>query len=138
MPLDTKLELAIDERDSIRKEFDRVKKKVEEQQRKTENSLGIWNVDIFLNMRFRNLQGSLKDADAKVSALQAQKNAQTTFQQDYDSARKEWEKAKSELDKINSERSKYTSDQYKKPKKRMMRLKRHTKTLEATQKRIPT
>lgn len=116
LPLDTKLELAIDERDSIRKEFDRVKKKVEEQQRKTENSLGIWNVDIFLNMRFRNLQGSLKDADAKVSALQAQKNAQTTFQQDYDSARKEWEKAKSELDKINSERSKYTSDQYKKAK----------------------
>ncbi|MDM8338076.1 tape measure protein [Mediterranea massiliensis] len=116
LPLDTKLELAIDERDSIRKEFDRVKKKVEEQQRKTENSLGIWNVDIFLNMRFRNLQGSLKDADAKVSALQAQKNAQTTFQQDYDSARKEWEKAKSELDKINRERSKYTSDQYKKAK----------------------
>lgn len=116
LPLDTKLELAIDERDSIRKEFDRVKKKVEEQQRKTENSLGIWNVDIFLNMRFRNLQGSLKDVDAKVSALQAQKNAQTTFQQDYDSARKEWEKAKSELDKINRERSKYTSDQYKKAK----------------------
>lgn len=116
LPLDTKLELAIDERDSIRKEFDRVKKKVEEQQRKTENSLGIWNVDIFLNMRFRNLQGSLKDADAKVSALQAQKNEQTTFQQDYDAARKEWEKAKSELDKINSERAKYTSDQYKKAK----------------------
>ena len=116
LPLDTKLELAIDERDSIRKEFDRVKKEVEEQQRKTENSFGIWSVDIFLNMRFRNLQGSLKDADAKVSALQAQKNAQTTFQQDYDSARKEWEKAKSELDKINSERSKYTSDQYKKAK----------------------
>ena len=116
LPLDTKLELAIDERDSIRKEFDRVKKEVEEQQRKTENSFGIWSVDIFLNMRFHNLQGSLKDADAKVSALQAQKNAQTTFQQDYDSARKEWEKAKSELDKINSERSKYTSDQYKKAK----------------------
>ena len=116
LPLDTKLELAIDERDSIRKEFDRVKKKVEEQQRKTENSLGIWNVDIFLKLRFRILKGRLKDADAKVSALQAQKNAQTTFQQDYDSARKEWEKAKSELDKINSERSKYTSDQYKKAK----------------------
>lgn len=116
LPLDTKLELAIDERDSIKKEFDRVKKEVEEQQRKTENSFGIWNVDIFLNMRFRNLQGSLKDADAKVSALQAQKNEQTTFQQDYDAARKEWEKAKSELDKINSERAKYTSDQYKKAK----------------------
>ena len=116
LPLDTKLELAIDERDSIKQEFDRVKKEVEEQQRKTENSFRIWNVDIFLNMRFRNLQGSLKDADAKVSALQAQKNAQTTFQQDYDSARKEWEKAKSELDKINSERAKYTSDQYKKAK----------------------
>lgn len=116
LPLDTKLELAIDERDSIKQEFERVKKKVEEQQRKTEKSFGIWNVDIFLNMRFRNLQGSLKDADAKVSALQAQKNEQTTFQQDYDSARKEWEKAKSELDKINSERSKYTSDQYKKAK----------------------
>ena len=116
LPLDTKLELAIDERDSIKQEFERVKKKVEEQQRKTEKSFGIWNVDIFLNMRFRNLQGSLKDADAKVSALQAQKNEQTTFQQDYDSARKAWEKAKSELDKINSERSKYTSDQYKKAK----------------------
>lgn len=116
LPLDTKLELAIDERDSIKQEFDRVKKEVEEQQRKTENSFGIWNVDIFLNMRFRNLQGSLKDADAKVSALQAQKNEQTTFQQDYDAARKEWEKAKSELDKINSERAKYTSDQYKKAK----------------------
>lgn len=116
LPLDTKLELAIDERDSIEQEFERVKKKVEEQQRKTEKSFGIWNVDIFLNMRFRNLQGSLKDADAKVSALQAQKNEQTTFQQDYDSARKAWEKAKSELDKINSERSKYTSDQYKKAK----------------------
>lgn len=114
LPLDTKLELAIDERDSIKQEFDRVKKEVEEQQRKTENSFGIWNVDIFLNMRFSNLQGSLKDADAKVSALQAQKNEQTTFQQDYDAARKEWEKAKSELDKINSERAKYTSDQYKK------------------------
>lgn len=109
LPLDTKLELAIDERDSIKQEFERVKKKVEEQQRKTEKSFGIWNVDIFLNMRFRNLQGSLKDADAKVSALQAQK-------QDYDSARKAWEKAKSELDKINSERSKYTSDQYEKAK----------------------
>lgn len=116
LPLDTKLELAIDERDSIKQEFERVKKKVEEQQRKTEKSFGIWNVDIFLNMRFRNLQGSLKDADAKVSALQAQKNEQTTFQQDYDAARKEWEKAKSELDKINSERAKYTSDQYKKAK----------------------
>lgn len=116
LPLDTKLELAIDERDSIKQEFERVKKKVEEQQRKTEKSFGIWNVDILLNMRFRNLQGSLKDADAKVSALQAQKNEQTTFQQDYDSARKAWEKAKSELDKINSERSKYTSDQYKKAK----------------------
>lgn len=116
LPLDTKLELAIDERDSIKQEFDRVKKEVEEQQRKTENSFGIWNVDIFLNMRFRNLQGSLKEADAKVSALQAQKNEQTTFQQDYDAARKEWEKAKSELDKINSERAKYTSDQYKKAK----------------------
>ena len=116
LPLDTKLELAIDERDSIKQEFDRVKKEVEEQQRKTENSFGIWNVDIFLNMRFRNLQGSLKDADAKVSALQAQENEQTTFQQDYDAARKEWEKAKSELDKINSERAKYTSDQYKKAK----------------------
>ncbi len=116
LPLDTKLELAIDERDSIKQEFDRVKKEVEEQQRKTENSFRIWNVDIFLNMRFRNLQGSLKDADAKVSALQAQKNEQTTFQQDYDSARKAWEKAKSELDKINSERAKYTSDQYKKAK----------------------
>lgn len=65
LPLDTKLELAIDERDSIKQEFERVKKKVEEQQRKTEKSFGIWNVDIFLNMRFRNLQGSLKDADAK-------------------------------------------------------------------------
>lgn len=116
LPLDTKLELAIDERDSIKQEFERVKKKVEEQQRKTEKSFGIWNMDIFLNMRFRNLQGSLKDADAKVSALQAQKNEQTTFQQDYDAARKEWEKAKSELDKINSERAKYTSDQYKKAK----------------------
>lgn len=116
LPLDTKLELAIDERNSIKQEFDRVKKEVEEQQRKTENSFRIWNVDIFLNMRFRNLQGSLKDADAKVSALQAQKNEQTTFQQDYDAARKEWEKAKSELDKINSERAKYTSDQYKKAK----------------------
>ena len=116
LPLDTKLELAIDERDSIKQEFERVKKKVEEQQRKTEKSFGIWNVDIFLNMRFRNLQGSLKDADAKVSALQAQKNEQTTSQQDYDAARKEWEKAKSELDKINSERAKYTSDQYKKAK----------------------
>lgn len=109
LPLDTKLELAIDERDSIKQKFERVKKKVEEQQRKTEKSFGIWNVDIFLNMHFRNLQGSLKDADAKVSALQAQK-------QDYDSARKAWEKAKSELDKINSERSKYTSDQYEKAK----------------------
>lgn len=109
LPLDTKLELAIDERDSIKQKFERVKKEVEEQQRKTEKSFGIWNVDIFLNMHFRNLQGSLKDADAKVSALQAQK-------QDYDSARKAWEKAKSELDKINSERSKYTSDQYEKAK----------------------
>lgn len=109
LPLDTKLELAIDERDSIKQKFERLKEEVEEQQRKTEKSFGIWNVDIFLNMRFRNLQGSLKDADAKVSALQAQK-------QDYDSARKAWEKAKSELDKINSERSKYTSDQYKKAK----------------------
>lgn len=116
LPLDTKLELAIDERDSIKQKFERVKKKVEEQQRKTEKSFGIWNVDIFLNIHFRNLQGSLKDADDKVSALQAQKNEQTTFQQDYDSARKAWEKAKSELDKINSERSKYTSDQYKKAK----------------------
>lgn len=109
LPLDTKLELAIDERDSIKQKFERVKEEVEEQQRKTEKSFGIWNVDIFLNMHFRNLQGSLKDADAKVSALQAQK-------QDYDSARKAWEKAKSELDKINSERSKYTSDQYEKAK----------------------
>lgn len=116
LPLDKKLELAIDERDSIKKEFDRINKKIKEQQRKTENSFGIWNIDIFLNMRFNNLQGNLKDADAKVSALQAQKNEQTTFQQDYDTAKKEWKKAKSELEKINSERAKYTSDQYKKAK----------------------
>lgn len=116
LPLDTKLELAIDERDSLKQEFDRVKKKVEEQQRKTEKSLGIWDVDIFLNLRFRNLQGRLKDADAKVTALQAQKNEQTTFQQDLDSARTAWKNAKSELDNINSERSKYTSDQYRKAK----------------------
>lgn len=95
-------------------------------------------MDIFLNMRFRNLQGSLKDADAKVSALQAQKNEQTTFQQDYDAARKEWEKAKSELDKINSERAKYTSDQYKKAKEAYDAAERRTKTLAAIPKRTPT
>lgn len=116
IPLETKLEFAINDRDSIQQEFDRVKKELEDRERETKNGLGIWILDIPLKLRFKYLQGKLNEATNKVSELQKQKDSQPTFQQDYDSAKKAWVKAKSELDKINSERSKYTSDQYKKAK----------------------
>lgn len=112
LPLETKLEFAIKDRDNIKKEFEKVKKEFEEQQKKTESRFGAWNVDIFLNMRFRNLQESMKDADAKVAALQSQKANQTTFKQDYEAAKKAWETAKTELEKINRDRQSYTSNQY--------------------------
>ena len=69
-------------------------------------------MDIFLNLHFKNLQDSLKNADAKVAALQSQKATQTTFKQDYEAAKKAWENAKAELEKINKDRQNYTSQQY--------------------------
>lgn len=112
LPLETKLEFAIKDRDKIKTEFEKVKKEFEEQQKKAESKFGLWNVDIFLNLHFKNLQDSLKNADAKVAALQSQKATQTTFKQDYEAAKKAWENAKAELEKINKDRQNYTSQQY--------------------------
>lgn len=112
LPLETKLEFAIKDRDKIKIEFEKVKKEFEEQQKKAESKFGLWNVDIFLNLHFKNLQESLKDADAKVAALQSQKATQTTFKQDYEAAKKAWENAKAELDKINKDKQNYTKKQY--------------------------
>lgn len=113
LPIETKLEFAIKDRDKIKSEFEQVKKEFEEQQKKAENQFNVWNVDIFLNLRFKNLQESLKSADAKVESLKSQKASQTTFKQDYEAAKKAWKDAKSELDKINKDRENYTSKQYK-------------------------
>lgn len=129
LPLETKLQFAIKERDSIQKEFESVKKEVEEQQRKAQAGLGIWNVDVFLNVRFRNLQEGLKNAESKVSILQSQVDNQPTFQEDYASAKEAWEKAKSKLDKINRDRNQYTTQQYKDAKEALEKAEKSYKEL---------
>lgn len=116
LPLEKKLELAIDERDSIQQEFDRVKKELESKQKETQDKFGFWNMDIFLKFRFHNLQSNLKQANSKVDNLQSQQQAITTYGDDFKAAKEQWQKTKSELDKISTDRSKYTTEQYRKAK----------------------
>lgn len=116
LPLEKKLELAIDERDSIQEEFDRVKEELERKQKETEDNFGLWNMDILLNVRFQTLQSGLKQANSKVDNLQSQQQAVPMYGDDYNAAKKQWETTKAELDKIAADRSKYTTAQYQKAK----------------------
>lgn len=116
LPLEKKLELAIDERDSIQEEFARVKEELEKKQKEAQDNFGLWDMDILLNIRFQTLQSGLKQANSKVDDLQSQKQAVPMYGDDYAAAKKQWETTKSELDKIAKDRSKYTTAQYKKAK----------------------
>lgn len=112
LPIEKKLELAIDERDSIQEEFARVKEELERKQKETQGNFGLWNMDILLNIRFKTLQSNLKDANTKVDNLKNQPQT-PTFAEDYKTAKEQWEKTKSELAKIEADRSKFTTKQYK-------------------------
>ena len=113
LPVETKLQLAIDERDSVKKELDRVKSEIDRQEKELQDKVkdNPWIIYIpsYLKIQEQKLEGQVSDLDAKISGMQQKK---TTFDEDYKAAKVNWEKAKKALDEVNKDRKKYTKEQY--------------------------
>lgn len=112
-PIETKIVEAKADLEQIQKEFDKAKAKLEEEQAKTKKQFGKQVMTFFYEIKFRMAQGNLKKAQDKVANLEAEKAAQTTYEQDYDAAAKAWKEAKKKLDAIKKDKAKYTQKQYK-------------------------
>lgn len=112
-PIETKIIEAKADLEQIQKEFDKAKKKLEEEQAKVNRVFGNKIVTFWYEIKYRSAQDNLKKAQDKVSSLEAEKAAQTTYQKDYDAAEKAWKDAKKKLDAIKKDKSKYTKQQYK-------------------------
>lgn len=112
-PIETKIIEAKADLEQIQKEFDKAKKKLEEEQAKVNRVFGNKIVTFWYEIKYRSAQDNLKKAQDKVSSLEAEKASLTTYQQDYDAAEKAWKDAKKRLDAIKKDKSKYTKQQYK-------------------------
>lgn len=112
-PIETKIVEAKADLAQIEEEYNKARKKLEEEQAKTKKQFGKQVMTFFYEIKFRMAQGNLKKAQDKVANLEAEKAAQTTYKQDYDAAAKAWKEAKKKLDAIKKDKAKYTQKQYK-------------------------
>lgn len=112
-PIETKIIEAKADLEQMQKEFDKAKKKLEDEQAKINRTFGDNVVTFWYEIKFRSAQNNLKKAQQKVDNLEAEKASQTTYQQDYIAAEKAWKDAKKKLDAIKQDKSKYTRQQYK-------------------------
>lgn len=97
----------------IEEEYNKARKKLEEEQAKIKNQFGKQVMTFWYQIKFDIAQDNLKKAQGKVASLEAEKAAQTTYKQDYDAAAKAWKEAKKKLDAIKKDKAKYTQKQYK-------------------------
>lgn len=112
-PVEVKIAEAKADLEQIQAEYDKAKKKLEEEQAKVKSRFGLQILTLWYEVRFRNAQSNLKNAQSRVQSLEAEKAAQTTYQQDYDAAKRAWNDAKKKLAQISRDKANYTQKQYK-------------------------
>lgn len=112
-PIETKIVEAKADLAQIEEEYNKARKKLEEEQAKIKNQFGKQVMTFWYQIKFDIAQDNLKKAQGKVASLEAEKAAQTTYKQDYDAAAKAWKEAKKKLDAIKKDKAKYTQKQYK-------------------------
>lgn len=112
-PIETKIVEAKADLAQIEEEYNKARKKLEEEQAKIKNQFGKQVMTFWYQIEFDIAQDNLKKAQGKVASLEAEKAAQTTYKQDYDAAAKAWKEAKKKLDAIKKDKAKYTQKQYK-------------------------